>query len=198
LETADPDFDSFLMASSPGWEDYLQIWRGLQSRREGSLFGVPVPLPPGSKLRELAGLGSAENLGPVETALRNKIMAAVGTPGFLVGFAAEANRASAEAALWAFDFSSVQPWADLILDAVNFALGDEFDGTRVRFADWIWRDRLAESEIDERLLAHLVISPNEARAKRNLKPAPWGDLPVSQVQQVPYDGTNRPDPPAER
>lgn len=158
---------------------------------------MPVPLPPGAKLRELAGLGSAENLGPTETALRNKIMAAVGTPGFLVGFAAEANRASAEAALWAFDFASVAPWAQLITDAINYQLGDEFDGERVQFAEWIWRDRLAESEIDERLLTHLVISPNEARAKRNMAPAAWGDLPVGQQQDVPYDGTRTPERPTE-
>ena len=37
----------------------------------------------------------------------------------LVGSAGEANRASAEAALWSFDFSAVH-WAQLIVDAVNY------------------------------------------------------------------------------
>jgi phage portal protein BeeE len=191
------DAESFYRSAGI-FEQYARDWQSAQSRRGGSMQGVPMPLPPGAKLRELAGLGSAENLNPVEIALRNKIMAAVGTPGFLVGFAAEANRASAEAALWAFDFSSVAPWAQLVLDAVNHSLGDEFDGERVQFAEWIWRDRLAESEIDERLLAHLVISPNEARAKRNLPPASWGELPVSQQQDQPYTGAPRPEPPTER
>jgi HK97 family phage portal protein len=177
------------------WERFAHLWSVAQRRRDGQKFGVPMPVVPGGKVREVAGVGASENLGPTELALRNKIMAALGTPGFLVGFAGEANRASAEAALWSFDFSAVAPWAQLIVDAINYQLGDEFAGQRVQFAEWIWRDRLAESEIDERLLAHLVISPNEARAKRNMPPAPWGELPAGQQQDVPYDGTRRPEPP---
>ncbi len=180
------------------WERFSELWSQAQRRRDGRKFGVPMPVVPGGKVREVAGVGASENLGPTETALRNKIMSALGTPGFLVGFAGEANRASAESSLWAFDFATVQPWASLIVDAINYQLGDEFSGQRVQFAEWIWRDRLAESEIDQRLLQELVITPNEARAKRNLPPAIWGDLPVGQMQDVPYDGTRRPEFPPNR
>jgi HK97 family phage portal protein len=196
LEFSGSDWETYL-GDSAHLDKFIQAWSETQRRRDGALLGVPVPLPPNSTLKELAGLVSAEHLGPTELALRQKIMAALGTPGFLVGFAGEANRASAEAALWSFDFSAVAPWAQLIVDAINYRLGDEFEGERVQFADWIWRDRLAESEIDERLLTHLVISPNEARAKRNLKPASWGDLPVGQIQDVAFDGTRKPERPEE-
>ena len=171
------------------WQRFSELWSQAQRRRDGTKFGVPMPVVPGGKVKEVAGVGASENLGPTELALRNKILAALGTPGFLVGFAGEANRASAEASLWSFDFSAVRPWAELILDAVNYQLGDEFEGERVQFCDWVWRDRLAESEIDERLLEHKVISPNEARHKRNLPPADWGELPVGQMQDMPYDGS---------
>ena len=49
------------------------------------------------------------------------------------------------------------PWAQLITDAINYQLGDEFDGERVQFAEWIWRDRLvgAESEALAEVSLHL-------------------------------------------
>ena len=188
------DLDHFMSSTSmPGWDTYINSWNALQSRRQGGMFGTPVPLPPGAKMRELSGLGETNNLGPTEQALRSKILSALGVPPFLLGAAHEANRASAEASLWAFDFSAVRPWVDMITCALNHQLVEpDFPGQRLQFADWIWRDRLAESEIDMRLLQQKVIAPNEAREKRNLQPATWGGMPVGQDQDRPYTGENRP------
>ncbi len=196
LEWADGDLAAFLGSQTDGWQRYLSDWHGAQSRRRGGLLGAPVPLPPGSKLRELSGVGSSENIGPTELALRSKILSALGVPPFLLGAAHEANRASAEASLWAFDFSAVKPWTELLVCAVNHQLGPDFPGQRVQFRDWVWRDRLAESEIDSALLDRLVVSPNEVREKRNMPPASWGELPVGQRQDVPYDGEPRVEPPS--
>jgi phage portal protein BeeE len=192
------DLDGFLESEGGLWEPLARTWRDAMRRSEGDAFNLPAPLPPGAKLRELSGLGETNNIGPTELTLRSKILSALGVPPFLLGAAHEANRASAEASLWAFDFSAVRPWTELIVCAINHQLASEFPGQRVRFADWVWRDRLAESEIDERLLQEKVISPNEARAKRNLPPADWGDLPVGQMQDQPYSGTPTSVPPSER
>jgi HK97 family phage portal protein len=169
-------------------DEFIRGWIESYNRRRTTEAGIPALLPPGAKMRELSGLGTSENLTPTEQALRSKILSALGVPPFLLGAAHEANRASAEASLWAFDFSAVKPWASLITCAVNHQLGPDFPGQRVQFRDWVWRDRLAESEIDERLLQQKVISPNEAREKRNLPPTGWGDLPVGQMQDQPYNG----------
>ena len=187
------DIDTALTSqTTPGWEQYVSQWHQIHSRRSGALLGVPAPLPPGAKLKELSGIGETNNLGPTELALRSKILSALGVPPFLLGAAHEANRASAEASLWAFDFSAVKPWTELLVCALNHQLGPDFPGQRVQFREWVWRDRLAESEIDMRLLQQKVMSPNEAREKRNLPPADWGDLPVGQEQDQPYTGTPSP------
>ena len=182
----------------PGFEQYLSDWQGIQSRRNGGFFGVPVPLPPGAKLKEMSGPGNSENLGPVELTLRNKVFACVGTPAFLVGFSAEQNRASATASLWAWEVSAVAPWAQIITDAINHSLGDEFENERVQFAPWITQDELAQSEIDQRLLEQKVVSPNEVRKRRNFAPAPWGEWPVGQMQDQPFTGETLPGPAQEK
>jgi HK97 family phage portal protein len=170
-------------------ESYSELWRRKHSRAYGEHSGTPAMVIPGWILKETAGIGEAENLSDVESTLAKKILSAAGVSEFLIGRSAEANRASAETAVWAFDRLTVTPWTELLVQGVNFALGPEFPGQKIQFHEWAHKDRLAEAEIDDKLLARKVLSVDEARAKRNLPPASWrGEYPPGQIQDTPYTG----------
>ena len=156
------DFDTFLGDSDHAGTTSFRLWGEAQRRRDGPLFGVPAGASRAASCTSWRARRLREPT-PTEMALRKKILSALGMPPFLVGFADEANRASAEAALWAFDFSAVaavgaadrrrhQPPARRRVPRAARAVRASGSGAIGS----------AESEIDERLLAaECVVSPNE-------------------------------------
>ena len=72
-------------------------------------------------------------------------------------------------------------------------LAHDFDPTLViRFEDFITTDTSFELEKNKALLQHKVVSINETRVEAGREPAPWGELPVGQAQELPYTGDLQP------
>ena len=181
-------------ADSPGFADpderdrFLHQWNQRHHRRSGTESGSPAILPTGWDLIQLSMQSGAEMV-PLLEFFRDEQLMGFGTPRSILGQVVSGDRSSAETNQYVFDRHTVLPIAMLFQDAITHQIAHDFDpAIFVEFEEFVSDDkafRLAEEQSD---LTNKVRSVNQVREDRGLDPSEWGELPVGQLGQVPYDG----------
>ncbi|MGH9894524.1 MAG: phage portal protein, partial [bacterium] len=182
------------VASDEDLKRWTAQWKAAYRRRDGDNSGVPVMLPPGADLHEFS-IWSGKDWVPLSDHYRDKILAAYGVPGSVVGLVQDVNRAAAEANRFTFEATTIKPLADLIADGLTRHLAMPIDEKLViRFEDFITVDKSFELEKRKAYLDKFVLSVNEVRVAEGLDPVDWGERPIAQVQDVALDPNREPVP----
>lgn len=168
------------------WETGWSSAYSLGSKRRG----LPAFLPTGFVAKVLDEHASSGSIVPILQHLRDQIFMALGVPRSVVGDVVDANRAAAETNQYVFDLYAVKPYADLIADALTTQLAQPLYGLElaVRFREFVPRDKEHDLRREDQDLRLKVRAVNEIRLERGEDPAPWGDLPVGSIADVPYTG----------
>jgi len=179
-------------AHSPTQEqrtEFQTLWRELNDRRQGSGRGIPAFGLPGFKLHELGRTNDTSGTVQLGDRTKAQLLAAIGTPGSIVGLVEDVNRAAAETNAAVFDRNTILPITKRIERSFTQQLAPQFDAQIVyKFREFQEADKHFELEREQSDLDKKVVSINEVREKRNLEPAPWGDEPVGTFSDVPYTG----------
>jgi hypothetical protein len=170
---------------------FNEAWRQAYHRIDGGARGLPAILPIGVVAHVLDAADKGQ-LVVVLDAGRDQLLAAYGVPKSLVGQTDDTGlgRANAETNQFVFDQHAVKPLADLIADALTTQLARPLYGPsiRVRFAEFVTRDKDFELKREAQDLQLGVRVINEVRANRGEPPKPWGDLPKGTFADAPYTG----------
>lgn len=174
-------------------EEFQVAWKELNHRRRGRGRGVPAVAPPGFTAHELARNADAAGTVQMGDAMKSQLLAAMGTPGSIVGLVEDVNRAAAETNQLVFDRHTIAPLARRIADALTHQLAPQFDaGIAYQFKPFESDDKaftLAQEQSD---LDRKVVTVNEIRERRGLPEAEWGELPIGSFADVPFDGGGQP------
>jgi phage portal protein BeeE len=176
--------DDYEMMSDEDLTRFNARWKNAYRRRDGENSGVPVLLPPGADLHEFQ-IWSGKDWVPLSDHYRDKILAAYGVPGSVIGLNKLDSRATVDANRFTFEATTIKPLADLIADSLTNQLARQFDERLVvRFEDFITVDKTFELEKHKAYLDKFVVSVNEVRMTEGLDPVPWGDAPIGQMQDT--------------
>lgn len=177
------------MPDKPQVKQWEEQWRTKYNRRFGDTRGLPAWLPTGFELKELSAMGGMSELVPLKAHFRDKIMMAMGVPRSIVGDVVDANRAAAETNQWVFDVHTMTPLTAVVADAFTYHLARDFgEDLVVRFPEFAAADKEHELKRTDQDLRTKVRVVNEVRAERGMDEAPWGELPVGTMAEVPYTG----------
>jgi phage portal protein BeeE len=169
---------------------FFAEWRESYHRRSGSQKGNPAITPSGYTLKELAFQSGAE-LAPLLEFWRDDVLMAFGTPRSILGQVVSGDRSSAETNQFVFDRHTILPIATLIADGFTSQLAPDFDSSlKVDFEPFVSEDKTFTLSQETADLTNKVRSINLVRSDRGLDPVEWGELPVGQLGQVPYDGSD--------
>ena len=176
-------------------EAFERSWRQRQSHLDGSALGAPLLVKPGWVAKELSSQNETSSGIDMIRFSRDLVLEAYGVSPAQLGDIENVNRSSAATTFYMFDRATIVPIADAISDALTNQLAAQFespDRLRLRVAFEPFVDPAADFELKrDQTDAQLKIrSINEIRAQRQtpLDPSPWGELPVGQMQDVPYTG----------
>ena len=164
-------------------------WQNRYNRRGGENLGAPAFLPSGFTAQELNGGGNVTEAREIMEYQRDLLLMANGVPRSILGDVVDANRAAADTNQLVFDRHTIKPQTGLIADAITQQLVRPTYGVdwRARFDGFIADDedlRLREEAQD---LALKVRSVNQVRSDRGLDPNDWGDFPIGNFGDSPYD-----------
>ena len=169
-------------------------WRARYSRRFGTNRGLPAFIPEGFDLKEFGGLESFASFVEVLSYHRDKFFMANSVPRSVVGDVVDANRAAAETNFYVFDLIAVKPQGELIADSFTEQLAPDFeDGIRVRFEEFVSKDKEFILKQEAQDLTTKVRTINQVREDRGLAPADWGDEPVGTFGDTPYRPDEEPE-----
>jgi SPP1 gp7 family putative phage head morphogenesis protein len=122
---------------------------------------------------------------------RDEELMAYGTPRSILGQVVSGDRSSAETNQYVFDRHTIKPVAMLISDSLTLQLAYDFDSALfVEFEEFVSDDKEFALKQEQSDLDRKVRSINMVLEDRNKDTVGWGELPVGQLGQVPYDGTN--------
>jgi HK97 family phage portal protein len=145
-------------------------------------IGVPISTKGGAQIQELAQSRTVDYLKFLDQR-RDEIIAAYGVPPAKVGIIEAGNLGggTGEAQDRTFMVNTVQPIAELILEALNFHLGRVgfgITGWRMKFADVDMRDSKTVEEIRDMRLRSGAWTLNRYRADINEPPVEGGDRAI--------------------
>ncbi len=168
---------------------WREQWRELNHRRSGRGQGVPSILPPGFKLHEMGVNADGTSTAVLGDKARDQLLASMGVPGSIVGLVVDVNRSSADTNQFTFDKNTMLPLTLMFAGALTQQLAPQFDPRIMyQFGDFISPDKEFLQVQEASDLDRKVITPNEVRARRQLEPESWGDLPVGSFGDEPYTG----------
>ena len=171
-------------------ERFYAQWEQRYHRRRGSNTGGPAILPFGYTLKDMPFV-TGSDITPLLDFWERSILKAFGTPRSILGEVVSGDRSSAETNQYVFDRHTILPIATLIADAFTHQLAPDFDASLfVEFDSFVSDDKHFKLEQETADLAGKVRSINQVRIDRGLDPVEWGELPVGQLGQVPYDGSD--------
>lgn len=172
--------------------EFYDDWAQRFNRRVGKNRGLPAFLPTGFDPVQLTSSAGDPQLTQFDQQYTQQLLAAWGVPGSILGMVVDVNRAAAETNQYVFDRNTIMPICDLIAETLTVSLAMEYDSNlAVRFVPFVEPDKAYELMREAQDLATKVRSIQQVRADRGLDPgaAPWGELPVGTVADVPYDGS---------
>ncbi len=176
-------------------EAFERSWRQRQSHLDGSALGTPLLVKPGWTAKELSSQNEASSGIEMIRFSRDLVLEAYGVSPAQLGDIENVNRSSAETTFYMFDRATIVPITDAIADALTNQLAMQFEtpdrlNLRVAFEPFVDPDADFELKRDQTDAQLKIRSINEIRAQRQtpLDPAPWGELPIGQMQDVPYTG----------
>jgi hypothetical protein len=145
-------------------------------------IGTPISTKGGAQIQELAQSRTVDYLRFLDQR-RDEIIAAYGVPPAKVGIIESGNLGggTGEAQDRTFMVNTVQPIAELILEALNFHLGRVgfgITGWRMKFADVDMRDSKTVEEIRDMRLRSGAWTLNRYRADINEPPVEGGDRAI--------------------
>jgi HK97 family phage portal protein len=145
-------------------------------------IGVPIPTKGGAGVNELAQSRTMDYLRYLEQK-RDEIIAAYGVPPAKVGIIESGNLGggTGESQDRTFMVNTVQPIAELVLEALNFhlaKLGFGVEGWKIKFSDVDMRDSKTIEEIRDLRVRNGSWTLDRYRADINEPPVQGGDQPV--------------------
>ncbi len=161
-------------------------WRQAYHRISGAKKGIPIQLPEGVKLIQMA-MQSGADIVPLLEFWRDEQLMGFGTPRSVLGQSESGDRSTAETNQYVFDRHAVKPVANLIEDAITLQLAPAFDpNIYVEFEQFISADKEFDLKKEDSRLKNKVTIINEVRKADSLEPVDYGDDPVGNFADVPY------------
>jgi len=168
-------------------ERFWAQWRRHYHNRAGTDRGVPGIIPTGYELITIAAQSGADVV-PLLEFFRDELLMDFGVSRSILGQVVSGDRSSAEVNQWVFDRYTVLPIANLIAEALTLQLAPDFaPDLFVEFEEFVSEDKRFLLEQETADLTGKVRSINQVREDRGLDPVPWGEEPVGQLGQIPYD-----------
>jgi len=162
-------------------------WSKNYNTRFGKNTDSPAILPVGYKLIEMM-MQSGADVVPLLEFWRDEQLMGYSVPRSILGQVVSGDRSSAETNQYVFDRHAVKPVANLIADALTLQLAPDFDsGIFVQFEEFVSDDKEFTLKQEASDLLGMVRSVNQVRQDRGLDPIDWGELPVANMGQQPYD-----------
>lgn len=165
-------------------------WQERYHKRLGTKRGIPAALPTGWDII-FSKIQSGAEIVPLLDYWTQQQLLNFGVPRSILGQVVSGDRSSAETNQFVFDLHTVKPIADLIAEALTLGLASEFDERLfVDFSNFISDDKRFLLEQETADLRDKVRSTQQVLRDRGSDPedAPWGELPVGTLAQVPYTG----------
>ena len=170
------------------------IWTQKYHRIQGSAKGVPIQLPTGLKLIQMAMQTGADIVPLLEFWSKEQGMD-FGVPKSLLGLVESGDRSSVEVNQWVFDLYSVTPVATLFDEGITLQLAPDFDDRLVvEFEPFVSKDKEFLLKKRKQDLDTKQISIDQAREEDGKDPQPWGKDPVGTFAEVPYQPSVEDDP----
>ncbi len=167
---------------------FKNLWQNAYHRIMGASRGVPVQLPEGLKLIQLA-LQSGADITPLLEYWSEQQQMDFGVPRSILGNSIAGDRSTAETNQYVFDRYTVTPVASLIDQTVTLQLAPDFDDRLVAsFVPFVSADKDFELKKRKQRIELREISVDDAREEDGDPPQPWGGLPVGTFADQPYTG----------
>lgn len=170
-------------------ERFYTLWRQYFHARSGTKRGLPPILPTNYELVTMA-VQTGADIVPLLQHWRDEQLMGFGVPRSILGQVVSGDRSSAETNQYVFDLHTISPLATLISEGITLQLAPDFDPSIfVEFEKFVSDDKEFTLRQETADLQNKVRSPQQILRDREADPedAPWGELPVANIGQVPYD-----------
>lgn len=178
-------------------QEMHRVWGQAYNGRTGDRVGLPVVLPTGYRLVQLA-MQTGADMAPLLEYFRDDILMGIGTPRSVLGQVVSGDRSSAETNQYVFDRHTVEPIAEVIADGLTLQLARDFEGdVFVAFDEFVAPDKQFQLQQEQSDLDRKVRSINQVLTDRGEDEVDWGDelLMKKGEMLLPPDEAGRPEPP---